>query len=328
MEWLSKLPVIGPAVRRLMTTHLWRAYERMLRVHWTRLAAAITFTSFVALFPLLTVAAAIGAALLSDGQLHQLQQKLAEQVPGISGQLDLVALVDNAATVGLVAGAALLLTGLGWVDSLRDCLRAVWEKGDEDTNFFLGKLRDGGVLLGLGGVAMLSLGCSAFATAAVDRAADAIGLPEDGIGAVLLKTAGFCIAVLADFVLLAYVLTRLPGVRPGRRVVVVASLMGAIGFELLKLLLSGYLRGVAARSVYGAFGTPIALLLWINFTAKLLVYCASWTATAGEKADGKADGKGDDGKADREEGDERGAKGRESGEAGEGPGGAAGRASA
>ncbi|MFE0188962.1 YihY/virulence factor BrkB family protein [Streptomyces sp. NPDC059008] len=316
MEWLSRLPVIGPAVRRLMTTHLWHAYERMLRVHWTRLAAAITFTSFIALFPLLTVAAAIGAALLGDGRLHTLQAKLAEQVPGISDRLDLATLVDNAATVGLVAGAALLLTGLGWVESLRDCLRAVWEKGDEDTNFFLGKLRDGGVLLGLGGVAVLSLGCSVFATAAVDRAAEAIGLPEDGLGAVLLKTAGFCIAVLADFVLLAYVLTELPGVRPRRRVVVVASFMGAIGFELLKLLLSGYLRGVAARSVYGAFGTPIALLLWINLTAKLLVYCASWTATAGEKGDAENDG------ADDEE------RGRRGDEAGEGPDGAAGRGSA
>ena len=89
MDWLSKLPVIGPAATWLMTTHLWRAYERMLRVHWTRLAAAITFTSFVALFPLLTVAAAIGAALLSDGQLHKLEGKIAEQIPGISEQLDI-----------------------------------------------------------------------------------------------------------------------------------------------------------------------------------------------------------------------------------------------
>ncbi|MGW1375328.1 YihY/virulence factor BrkB family protein [Streptomyces sp. NPDC002446] len=283
MDWLSRLPVIGPAVTWLMTTRLWHAWERMLRVHWTRLAAAITFTSFVALFPLLTVAAAITAALLGDSELRRLQAKLAEQVPGISGQLDLATFVDNAATVGLVAGAALLLTGIGWVESLRDCLRAVWEKDDEDTNFFLGKLRDGGVLLGLGGVALLSLGCSAFAGAAVGRAAEAIGLPEGGAGAVLLSAAGFCIAVLADFVLLAYVLTKLPGVHPPRRAVVLASLMGAIGFELLKLLLSGYLRGVAARSMYGAFGTPIALLLWINFTAKLLVYCASWTATAGER---------------------------------------------
>ncbi|MGW7491389.1 YihY/virulence factor BrkB family protein [Streptomyces sp. NPDC054786] len=283
MDWLSKLPVIGPAAGRLMTTHLWRAYERMLRVHWTRLAAAITFTSFVALFPLLTVAAAIGAALLSDSRLHTLEGKIAEQLPGISGQLDIAALVDHAGTIGLVAGAALLLTGIGWVESLRDCLRAVWEKDNEKTNFFLGKLRDGVLLLGVGGVAVLSLACSTFASAAVGKVADAIGLPEGGIGSILLSAAGFVIAVLADFLLLAYILTRLPGVHPPRRAVVIAGLLGAIGFELLKLLLSGYLQGVASRSMYGAFGTPVALLLWINFTAKLLVYCASWTATEGEE---------------------------------------------
>ncbi|MFD6349961.1 YihY/virulence factor BrkB family protein, partial [Streptomyces roseolus] len=31
--------------------------------------------------------------------------------------------------------------------------------------------------------------------------------------------------------------------------------------------------------MYGAFGVPIALLLWINFTAKLVLVCAAWTAT-------------------------------------------------
>ncbi|MFG2135562.1 YihY/virulence factor BrkB family protein [Streptomyces sp. NPDC048650] len=280
MDRLAELPVIGPAVKWLMTTHLWRAYERMLQAHWTRLAAAITFTSFIALFPLLTVGAAIGAALLSDSQLHKLESKLAEQIPGIAGQLDLAGLVENAATVGLIAGALLLLTGIGWVEAMRDCLRAVWEKGDDDTNFFVGKLRDGALLLGLGGVALLSVACSTFAGAAVGKAVDAIGLPEGGAGAVLLSVAGFCIAVLADFLLLVYVLTKLPGAHPPRRAVVIAGLIGAVGFEVLKLLLSGYLRGVAARSMYGAFGTPIALLLWINFTAKLLVFCASWTATA------------------------------------------------
>ena len=74
-------------------------------------------------------------------------------------------------------------------------------------------------------------------------------------------------------------LTLLPGVEPPRRRLVVAALIGAVGFELLKLLLSGYMQGVAAKSMYGAFGVPIALLLWINFTAKLLLYCAAWTAT-------------------------------------------------
>ena len=119
MDWLRKLPVVGPWVARLMTTHAWRSYERLDRVKWTRLAAAMTFVSFVALFPLLTVAAAVAAATLGKEQQDKLQDKLAEQVPGISEQLDIDALVQNAGTVGLIAGAALLLTGISWVGSVR-----------------------------------------------------------------------------------------------------------------------------------------------------------------------------------------------------------------
>ncbi|KJY28595.1 membrane protein, partial [Streptomyces sp. NRRL S-444] len=157
MDWLTKLPVIGPLMVRLMRTHAWRAYERLDRVHWSRLAAAITFISFIALFPLITVAAAIGAALLSQEQLDRLQKNLAEQVPGISGQLDLDGLVANAGTVGLVASALLLVTGIGWVGSMRDCLRAVWEKDDEDLgNPVVRKGKDALVLLGLGGVGPVS----------------------------------------------------------------------------------------------------------------------------------------------------------------------------
>ncbi|MEU1816707.1 YihY/virulence factor BrkB family protein [Streptomyces roseifaciens] len=276
MEWLTRLPGIGPLITRLMRTHAWRSYETLDRVKWTRLAAAITFISFVALFPLLTVAAAVGAALLSEEQMRDLERRLAEQVPGISGQLDLSTLVDNAGTVGIVAGALLLFTGIGWIGSLRECLRAVWEKEESPGNPVLLRLKDGGLLLGLGGVALLSLGCSAFASAAVDWVATRTGL--DGIGA-LLTAAGFCIAVLADFLLMLYVLSRLPGVLPPRRRLVVGALLGAVGLELLKLLLGGYLRGVAAKSMYGAFGTPVALLLWINFMAKLVLFCAAWTAT-------------------------------------------------
>ncbi|MDX3214961.1 YihY/virulence factor BrkB family protein [Streptomyces sp. ME02-6991-2B] len=279
MEWLTRLPVIGPWIARLMRTHAWRTYEHLESVHWARLAAAITFVSFVALFPLLTVGAAIGAALLSPRQLGQLQDKVAEQVPGIADRLDIGGLVHNAGTVGTIAAVLLVLTGVSWVGSLRDCLRAVWHKDDETENPFLHKLKDFGVLVGLGAVALLSAACSALAGTAVGRLGDAVGLDEHGPGRVALSVVGFCIAVLVDLLVLVYLLTALPGVAPHRRDVVVAALIGAIGFEVLKLLISGYLQSVAAKSVYGAFGVPIALLLWINFTAKLLLYCAAWTAT-------------------------------------------------
>lgn len=40
--------------------------------------------------------------------------------------------------------------------------------------------------------------------------------------------------------------------------------------------------------MYGAFGVPIALLLWINFTSKLLLYSSAWTATPSERQDREA----------------------------------------
>ncbi|MFJ8013017.1 YihY/virulence factor BrkB family protein [Streptomyces sp. NPDC096339] len=295
MDWLTKLPVIGPLAARLMRTHAWRSYERLDRVHWTRLAAAITFISFLALFPLITVAAAIGAALLSQDQLDRLEKNLAEQVPGISDQLDIDGLVANAATVGVVAGLILLLTGIGWVGAMRDCLRAVWDKDDEDQgNPVVRKGKDGLVLLGLGAVGLASAAASIFGASAVGTTAEWLGIPRHGAGGGLLRGAAFGVGVVAAFLLLLYLLTLLPGVEPPRGRLIQAALLGAVGFELLKLLLSGYMQGVAAKSMYGAFGTPIALLLWINFTAKLLLYCSAWTAT---RDDGDDDGDDGDGAA-------------------------------
>ncbi|MFE1438007.1 YihY/virulence factor BrkB family protein [Streptomyces sp. NPDC058739] len=283
MDWLKKLPVVGPAVTWLATTHAWRSYERLDRVKWTRLAAAMTFVSFIALFPLLTVAAAVAAATLSEDQQKKLEDKIADQVPGISDQLNIGALVDNAGTVGLIAGALLLVTGISWVGSMRDCLRAVWELPDKEENPLVAKAKDAGVLLGLGGALLVTLGVSGVASAAVGWIVDQLGIERGGIGSILLHAAAFAVAVLADFLVLVYVLTLLPGVEPDRRALLVAALIGAVGFEALKLLLSGYIQGVATKSMYGAFGVPVALLLWINFTAKLLLFCAAWTATQKEE---------------------------------------------
>lgn len=297
MDWLKRLPGIGPYLTRLMATHAWRSYERLDRVKWTRLAAAMTFISFVALFPLLTLAAAVAAATLSKSQQQDLQDKIEDQIPGIADQLDINSLVQNAGTVGLIAGLLLLFTGMGWVGQMRDCLRSVWELPDKEENPVLSKAKDAGILVGLGGAVLITLAISTVASALVGRIIDELGIDKSGWGGILLRIIAFAIAVLADFLVLLYVLTLLPGVEPPRRRLLVAALIGAVGFELLKLLLSGYIQGVAAKSMYGAFGVPIALLLWINFTSKLLLYSAAWTAT-GSAGEPGPDAVSDDGGPD------------------------------
>lgn len=280
MDWLTRLPVIGPAVSWFLRTRVWRVYEHLDARKWSRHAAAVTFTSFLALFPMLAVGVAIGAAFLSPDRMAKVEDWFADQVPGISDRLDLQSLVDNAGTVGLVGGALLLVTGVRWAGTLRETLRAMWDLEEDPGNPVLLKLKDLGVLLGLGVVGLLSVAGSAFALAAVGWVADRAGPAEGGPGGLLLRLAGYAAAVATDFLLLWYVLKWLPRVEPPRRSLVAAGLMGAVGFELLKLVLGGYLQGVAAKSVYGAFGVPIALLLWISLMARLLLFCAGWTATS------------------------------------------------
>ncbi|MFV0134075.1 YihY/virulence factor BrkB family protein [Streptomyces sp. HMX87] len=294
MDWLKKLPVVGPWVSRLTMTHAWRSYERLDRVKWARLSAAMTFTSFVALFPLLALAGAITAATLSKEQQDRIQDTIAEQIPGISDQLNIEGLVENAGTVGIIAGVLLLFTGIGWIDAVRGCLRAVWELPDEEENPVLHRAKDAGILVGLGGALLVTIAISTVASALVGWIIRQLGMDSGGVGGVLLHIAAFAVAVLADFLVLLYVLGLLPGAEPPRRRLVVAALIGAVGFELLKLLISGYMQGVAAKSMYGAFGVPVALLLWINFTCKLVLFCAAWTATGGKEQEGALrDGSGD-----------------------------------
>lgn len=274
MVTLTRLPWIGPTLARIQRTRAWHVYEYLDERNWTRLAAAITFTSFTALFPVLGLAAAITAAVLSDERVGQVEDWFADQVPGIAHRLDLDSLFANADTLGLVSLLLVVPTGASWVGALRGCLRELWDLRDPPGNPLLRGAKDLGVLAGLGAVTLLSLAVSGLALAVVRI------LAKHGPGVVLIQFAAFAFAAAVTALLLVYVLSWLPGVRPPRGPLLTVCGLGAVGFELLKALLGGYLTQVATRNLYGAFGAPIALLVWINLMAKLLLVCCAWTASA------------------------------------------------
>ena len=144
----------------------------------------------------------------------------------------------------------------------------------------LRKVLDVGVLLGLGLVGAVSIAASSITTALTGQAARWVGLDHSGWGTALLDLAGFLIAVGADTLMFAYLLVGLPRIpEQRRRAVVEGALLGAVGFEVLKLGISAYLGNVAGKNMYGAFGTPVALLLWIDFVFRWLFFCVAWTAS-------------------------------------------------
>ncbi|MEY9941014.1 YihY/virulence factor BrkB family protein [Streptacidiphilus sp. MAP5-3] len=285
MDFLTRLPVLGPLAARVLRTRAYRVFEHFNDVGSNRMAGAVTFFAFLALFPLLTVALAIAATVLTDSRVNQLQQKIAEQIPGLSKQINLHDIAANATTVGVISGAILLVSGLGWVDTTRACIRQSWWLPPEPGNAVVRKLWDVVVLFGLGLVGAVSLGASSSALALTGQVARGLGVAESSAGRAGLSVAAFLIAVAADVLVFAYLLVGLPRIpAPRRRTVLQAALLGAVGFEILKQAMAAYLSGVATKSVYGAFGTPIALLLWINFICRWLFYCVAWTATADPRA--------------------------------------------
>jgi membrane protein len=275
----------SPIVRRVAV-----AYRRYAQRSGNFVAAAVAFYGFLALFPLTALAAAIVAATLSPSGVQSLQRKISEQIPGIADKVDIKALVNHAGAVGVVGVIVLLYLGLNLVGALRPAIREIWfgfqppPAGLE--SLVMTKLRDLLSLLGLGVALVVSVGSSALGTFVIGHVSGPLGLSGQPVGRLLLQAAGVVVGIAAGIVMFAYLLAGMPRLEMPRRVVLQGALIGAIGFEVLKALVASYLSAVAGKSMYGAFGVPAALLLWIYLVARLLLFCAAWTATcerAGER---------------------------------------------
>jgi Virulence factor BrkB len=87
------------------------------------------------------------------------------------------------------------------------------------------------------------------------------------------------VALALDTVVLAILFSRLSGASLSWRQVGTGAALGAVGFEVLKLLGTFLISRTADNPAYITFGVVVGLLVWINLGSRLLVYTAAWTAT-------------------------------------------------
>ena len=265
--------------------HIVLAWNRFKDNHGNHFAAAITYFSFLALFPVLLLAASVlGFVLRHNPDLQQdLFDKITSGLPGGFGQTvkDSVNAAVKARTgVGIVGLVGLLLTGLGWVGNLRAAIDAVWGVTPPKKNFFQAKLANLTVLAGLGLGIIISIGLTVVGTAFTDKILRAVGADDvPGIHN-LVKILGILIAVAGDLVIFAWVLVRLPRASLPARVVFKGALVAAVGFEILKVIGTYYIARVTRSPTVGVFGSIIGVLVWIDLVSRYLLLSAAWTATS------------------------------------------------
>jgi membrane protein len=250
----------------------------------SRLAASITYFAFLSLFPLLAIAVAITAAVLGQSGVTRLRDHINHSLPGLGDKVSVNTLVDNAATVGLISALLLVWSGLSWVNAARGCLRTMWAIEDNPGHFALRKLADLLSLCGLAVAAAVSLGASAITVNLATRTLRGIGLQNSAISQAVLWLVGTGLGLAASTLMFAYLLAGIPRLVVPHGVLARAAFITAVVFEGAKVLVATYLARVAGRSVYGAFGVPVALLLWFDLTFQLLLFLAAWTATRTEDA--------------------------------------------
>lgn len=268
----------------------YRAFDRFRDQRGGRLAAAMTYSAFLSLFPLLVLALAVTAAVLGDSGVQTLNQHIEEQLPGITSRLNLDTMVDNAATVGLVSGVILLWAGLSWVNMARSSLRTIWGVEDMPGNFFSRKAIDLLALVGLGVTGAAVIGATTLTSSFASSVLQWMGIADYGVAKLLLQGLGLLLSLAAQTAMFAYLLAGIPRLQIPRRILIGTSVVAAVVFEVTKGLVTSYVTQVASKSLYGAFGIPVAILVWFNLTFQMLLGLAAWTAIRTEDAAAKRSG--------------------------------------
>lgn len=271
--------------RRPGIAHVVEAYRHYKVNHGDHLAAAITYFSFLALFPLVLLGVSVvGFVLASSPRLQtDLFNAISRNVPGEFGRTVETAIntaVTNRAGVGVVGLLGVALAGLGWIANLRTAIDTVWGLPERKRSWLTAKLSDSVVLLGLGLGAALSLGVTAAGTAASGALLRLVGLAGVAAAAFIAGVLGVLLGVIGSCLVFGWLLIRLPQVQVSRRTAVRATLLAAVGFEVLKIVGTYYIARVTSSPAAAVIGPIVGVLVWIDLVSRFLLYCVAWASTA------------------------------------------------
>ena len=172
----------------------------------------------------------------------------------------------------------LLFSGLGWVEAMRQGIRAMFGLGDEG-NPVLAKLLDVLVLAVTGIGLLASIVVSVALSSASGAVLDWVGVSDQSVARFLVSFV-VEVALLGFDVLLFLMFFRLLArVRLPLMELLGGALVGAVGLFALKLG-GGLLLRLASDNRWLGASLVVGLLVWFNLFARLTLVAASWSATA------------------------------------------------
>ena len=247
------------------------------------LAAALAYYTMFSLAPLLIIAIAIVGAVYGE---KAAQGEIVQQLQGLVGQDGaefIQSMIQNANKPGS-GGAIATLLGVGFLifgasgvfGQLQAALNAIWnvkpKPGRAVKGFIQARFLSFAMVLVIGFLLLVSLALSAVFSGISSYFGGF--LPEAlQVGRILDFVISFALTTL----LFASIYKFLPDVRVPWKNLWVGSAVTALLFNVGKFLIGLYLGNSSIGSTYGAAGSLVVVLLWVFYSAQILLFGAEFT---------------------------------------------------
>lgn len=247
------------------------------------LAAALAYYTVFSLAPLLIIAIAIAGAVFGEAAA---QGELVNQIQGLVGRDGAEAIqgmIQNAHKPGsggifsTIVGIVLLLVGASGVfGQLQTALNTIWEvkpkPGQGMRSFLQSRFLSFAMVVVIGFLLLVSLLLSAI-LAGISTFFSGF-IPQY---AMLGQLINFIISFGVITLLFASIYKFLPDVHVPWKNLWVGSAVTALLFNIGKHLLGLYLGSSSVGSTYGAAGSFVVLLVWVFYSAQILLIGAEFT---------------------------------------------------
>jgi membrane protein len=247
-------------------------YAESGRHNLPRLAAAISYFALFSIAPLIVVIVEIGGFVLAG------HARIRAEIFGLlahDGSPAVAAVVRQLVDSAFAnRGSSLLSQTVGWTmfvagalnffGSLQDALNVIWDVEPAAHAGLAAMVRARALSFGL----ILGLSLLVLVLLAVDSIA---GVRPQG------AAAGYAGAFLVEFLLFAAIFKVLPDAPTAWSEVWAGAAISALLFGAGQAVLGWYLARPALSSAYGAFGSIVVLLLWIDYSALIVLLGAQVT---------------------------------------------------
>jgi membrane protein len=264
--------LLSPLTRRFAWARTaLRVQKRFGEVNGGYLASSITLAAFLSLFPLILVAIGVlGFFSLHHDVAHEIISNLGLSGDAATQLSDAITKAQQSRKAASVIGLiGLLWSGLGLVAAIQYALDSVWQvrgRGIKDKLVALGWL----------------IGCALLFVASLGLTTLMNFLPG------FLNPLAIIGSLVFDFFLWLFTLYVLPHRKVPWKALLPGAILGTIGLEALKLIGGIYVPRLVSSSsgLYGSIGTVFALLAWLFFFGRLVVYAAVLNVVRWEETHG------------------------------------------